>query len=506
LDTDGYKERQVLQGHEDAVSCVAFSPDGHTLVSGSYDQSVRFWDAGSGTQRNAIEDLAAPISCLAFAPDGRSVAAGAGRVEKPFFEVLDIKGEVFLCDTAEPRVRAKIAAHPSAVFSLAISGDSQLLATAGSGSSEVKLWDLTTGKQTASLAGHGPSTHCVSFSPNGTMLASGGISDCSVHLWDLATRSRMHVRQGHEASLTSIGVTPDGCTLVTAGWDGTARIFDILSGKQQGDAINAGHVHALAALTADGKTLAVRSGLERVRLFSVSDRELTATIEANGPESVYTLAVSADSRLLAIGGGRKSLKVWDIATAQSCRDIAAPEEAGIAIIGLAFSPDGRVVASISDPRHDVNLWEVASGRQIAMIGGEQEPPYPVASGSVAYRPDGRTLAITRFANRTRFGVELWDNEGNRRRAHLQTSPAQSWATVFSPDGQLLACSTGDRVQVWDPRSGDLRREILLSAKAKGSYFSSAMAFTPDGRHLITANRNGTVYVLRVTTYQGRAAK
>ena len=72
--------RTTLRGHADAVVAVAFSPDGKTLVSASYDKTVKFWDVGTGKERATLKGTE-EVRCVAFSPDGRMLASAGGSTD-----------------------------------------------------------------------------------------------------------------------------------------------------------------------------------------------------------------------------------------------------------------------------------------------------------------------------------------------------------------------------------------------------------------------------------------
>jgi PKD repeat protein len=155
----------------DPVRCLAVSPDGKFLATGSGD-GIRFWDLGSGELVRTQLSEGASIYALAFSPDGRYLAAGYG------------DGKVVLWEATKVVQIRTLFAHQGAVYSLAFSSDSQFLATGGA-DGRVRVWEVAAGKALCTLAGHSSSVRAVSFSPDRTQLVSG--SDDRVALvWDTA--------------------------------------------------------------------------------------------------------------------------------------------------------------------------------------------------------------------------------------------------------------------------------------------------------------------------------
>jgi len=122
---------QTLEGHAAEVTSIAFSPDGTQVVSGSWDRTVRSWDAATGDLLQTLKGHSDRVMSVAFSPDGTQVVSGSGDIT-------------------------------------------------------VRLWDAATGDLLQTLNGHSDNVTSVAFSPDGTQVVSGS-KDRIIRLWDAAT-------------------------------------------------------------------------------------------------------------------------------------------------------------------------------------------------------------------------------------------------------------------------------------------------------------------------------
>ena len=158
-------------GHTKRVNSVVFSPDGNTIASGSSDNTVRLWDAKTGTLKDILTGHTLGFNSVAFSPDGNTLASGSW------------DKTVRLWDAKTGALKNTITGHTGTVNSVAFSPDGNTLA-AGS-RVRIRLWDTKTGTLKNELIGHTARVSSVAFSPDGNTLASGN-DDGTVLLWDLA--------------------------------------------------------------------------------------------------------------------------------------------------------------------------------------------------------------------------------------------------------------------------------------------------------------------------------
>ena len=192
-------------------------------------------------------------------------------------------------------------------------------------------------------------------------------------------------------------------------------------------------------------------------------------------DPVGTLAFSPDGRLLASAGDDRRVRLWDPAAGRLTATLKGHTDWVRAVV---FSPDGRLLASAGDDRR-VRLWDPAAGRLTATLKGHTD-----WVRAVVFSPDGRLLASAGDD----FTVRLWDPAAGRLMATLKGHTGGVNAVVFSPDGRLLASAGDDfTVRLWDPAAG------RLTATLKGHTGGGrAVVFSPDGRLLASAGNDRRV--------------
>ena len=417
-----------LLGKAGTVSSVAFSPDGHTLASGSH--TIELWDVASGTHLRTVAPYGASKDGLGvasnyfsviFSPDGRTLASGS------------TDDTVKLWDVASGRELRTLTGHSEAVGSVTFSPDERTLAL-GSVNGTVKLWDATSGRELRTLTGHAFSIPSVTFSPDGRTLAAGS-EDHTVKLWDVASGRELRALARHSSRVHSLAFSPDGRTLAALS-NYTITLWDVASGRELQNLVVEADPNANSlAFSPDGHTLALANG-ETLHVWDVaSGRELRTQTTRNLLEAItVSVAFSADALTLASGGEDNTIKLWDVAGGRELRTLTGHTEA---VASLAFSPDGRTLASGSTD-NTIKLWDVASGLELRALAGHNNGVH-----SVAFSPDGRTLVSASNDNT----VKLWDVAGGRELASLFAFDQGDWAVV-DPEGRFDASSSGMALMHW----------------------------------------------------------
>jgi type II secretory pathway predicted ATPase ExeA len=301
---------RTLKGHSSWVTAVAFSADGRRLASGSWDQTVKFWDVATGQGLATIDSEVKGIEALAFSHDGHLLAAESST------------NTVALLDATTGRpIRTLPGGEPLGVldattwvYSIAFSPDSRWLA-AGVDNKTVRLWEATTGRPVRDLAGLRRPVICIAFSPDGRWLASGR-DDKTVGIWEAATGQEVRTLSGHTKDVYAVAFSPNGRWLASASGDKSVKLWDVSTGREVHTL--AGHWKAVTSLafSPDGRWLASGSWDKTIKIWDVETGNEVQTLSGH-THHVYTIAVDSSGRWLASGSEDGTIKLWRLRRART---------------------------------------------------------------------------------------------------------------------------------------------------------------------------------------------
>lgn len=197
------------------VSCLAFSPDGKTLVTAGDDRSIRFWDTQTSRHTQTLTGHTDYVCRVAFSPDGKTLLCyGAASLS--------------LWDAKTGSLK-HVLEHLSKIHSVAFSPDCKTITTQAMGDTSVHFWDVRTGEHIRTLTGHTDAFPSVIFSPDSKIFATQS-RDGKARLWDTQTvkhRRTVTPDGGVFFSVISMAFSPDGKILATASEDGTVLLWDV---------------------------------------------------------------------------------------------------------------------------------------------------------------------------------------------------------------------------------------------------------------------------------------
>jgi WD40 repeat protein/uncharacterized caspase-like protein len=386
---------------------------------------------------------------------------------------------------------------------LVFSPDGRLLATATFRSSTIKLWETATGRELRDLSTGGQNAMSMSpvvvFSPDSRLLAAAAGNN-SVKIWEVTTGREVQTLSGAQASFMSalgvsfIAFSADGKKLVTISdairiWDtaswGELKTLETSSLNASGFTGGEGGI----ALSPDGNQLArfAAEGLKTQIKFldlTTGGESRSVNLPHDQIDSVE-LCFTPDGRLVAAGIVEKKLKIWDVSTKQTERDLS-PTSKDYSLI--KFSRDGRLVA-LSEG-YTIKLWEVATGRELPALNVPNTGVF-TENGSVfvSFSDDGKKAATSGFGTQT----IVWDAETGKQVMRMKGRSNMAYAVSFSADGNQL--SAGGRTR-WDLRTG---RGLRLTASPSDKLFGMP---SPDGKRVaMFAPNNDAISI--VETGSGR---
>ncbi len=306
---------------------VVFMPDGKTLAGGSDDGFLHFWDAATGKELRRYLARKGGFSCFVFAADGKTfVSSGVSRMiwaadGKTLIPATEDKGinAIHLCRADTGAEIRRFEGHREAGAGLALAPDGKTLASVSSDKT-ARLWDVATGKEIRQFRSHQGWLGCIVYSPDGKMVAAAG-EDKVIHLWDIATGEEVRRFEGHQSSLQSVRFSPDGRMLASASHDRTVRLWEVGTGQERQRF--EGHRHSVFALdfSRDGRRLASgsldatalvwdvtgRINAEHEGAVRLAEKELTRLWTELGEEKNGTRAYQAMRRLLRDPAGTMRL-------------------------------------------------------------------------------------------------------------------------------------------------------------------------------------------------------
>ncbi len=369
-------------------------------------------------QRLVVDDAGtATLLALEALPD-----AAAG-IDRPYSE--EAEAALF---SARPYVRERAVYWGAGIimFSSVFSPDGQTVLT-GFADGTARIWDARSLKTITTLTGHSRPVVAAMFSPDGRRVVTAS-RDHTARIWDAKTGHLIAILSGHTAELWSAAFAPDGRRVVTASDDGTARVWDAQTGK----------------------TLVI--------------------LNDHSGKVMNTAQFSPDGRRIVTATGE--VHVWDAETGASIMVLSNDSSSA------AFSPDGQRVVTTSAVDHTARIWDVSSGKIIAILAGHTEH-----LRNATYSQDGRRIVTASYDGTAR----VWDAQTTKTIATLYGHTDPVWDARFSPDGRrVITVSLDKTTRIWAIEVGSPATIV------EGAGIVVEAEFAPGGAWVITASDPGLV--------------
>ncbi|MFO0819134.1 MAG: hypothetical protein U1A77_14405 [Pirellulales bacterium] len=492
---------RVLVGHTGAVELLAAGPNGQQIATVGADKTVRLWNLGDGAPGWTLaHDM--PVRALSWKADSQWLAT------------VDAAQRIRVWNLADGQQTAVLESGAAAVTALAWSSDGTLVSATADGN--VKFWNVTEKKETATLASGAPLTGLALVAATQTIVTAH--ADGSLKTWQWADRKPLATFAAG-APIESLAVSGDGKTALIAGRDKSLRLVTLAGGAAGPVIANLPSVARASAWSADsqkfaatfadgsirvwaatagepvdqfdlgpgapsgiafapdGKSVVVGSDDHKVRIA----RLLAVRKISLGNQPLTSVAFSNDATTVAVGSRDKSVTLWNVTSGAAIRTLAG---CGDAVTAVAISPDGTKVYATSLDKQ-LRVWNLADGQLVATH------PQPTAPLSVRVSRDGLRLAVTLADGSTRVVDAMLGRV-------WQSYPAKTPPAAFAIDTPVATAAWGaDNVTIVAAGAeGEIRRLAVQSVAAFPAHAAAitAMAWSPNGQHVVTASADKTIKV------------
>ncbi|KAJ5604561.1 WD-repeat protein [Penicillium lagena] len=486
----------TLEGHNDDVIELAFSPDNETIASCGKDKTIRLWSSATGEEKQKLcENIL--VNHIVYSPDGKTLASCSDDSTIRFWNT--VTGE----EKCEERKTLKRLSDE--VVRLAYSKDSKIL-TSLSRDGAVRLWDTEKGHMRKKVKFPCPHKfRCRNvLSPDGATLVSfpssyvpfyGDLSSdsdesCSgesafdedkqekrkIRIWSTLTGKEMKVFECADEDIThisAVAVVPDSNAFASVSSPGKICVWNSTTGNNR-RTLEDSLTYSIA-FAPDGKTLALTSAGSKIRLLDGETLRESKIIHCGG-DTYRPIVFSADGKMLAVGNRQRTILVfstipdekddkyhedynppsvtrtfvelWNPATMETIRTARDSQACA-----LAFSSNGTEVLSISWD-HAIIFWDAITGEEKRVIRESQTFTF----GCVTWSPADDTIATSSYP-----GVDLWDRVSwTLKKSALGDEFKDSHLIsdiAFSHDGETIAICFDTYATVRDVATGDKKFQI-----------------------------------------------
>jgi WD40 repeat protein len=431
---------------------LAYSPDGKTLLSAG--TTIRVWDVATGKLVREIPWPHSAVHSAAISPDGRMIAEIGTTPTGGGEDVVHLR---------EATTGKEVGQIP---------GDHS--------------WDFIHGGARKPIPRQ---LGVVAFAPDGKRLVTASNpftgrakgKSAVIRFWDIASKTEIQSFESPEGSVLSFQTSPKGDLLAWVGNYPVLTLRNVTQGKERSRFTLPNGFYVSGALSLDEKVLALVGEnfskdpyAENPPFLEVSDFASGRVLYKNKVRyTVSGLVFSPDGSTFAWAGGDHFVRICDRATGEPQ---FPPNGHTDEINYVRFAPGGKTLISGSQDG-TARVWDVASRKELRRFETRQR-----YSDTIAFSPDGKTIASP-------IGPRLWDVHSGKEWPQFAHHEIGANCVAFSPDGKSLAATGKDRaIHVWDLATGAER--LRCGEQSLGATVVSALAFSPNGEILVTTNDYG----------------
>ena len=457
---------RTMEGHTGIILSVDVSPDGTLIASAGSDNTIKLWDVPKNDPVTTLNAHDAAGTAIAVSFDGKWIASG------------DQSGvlRIWNAETGEKTQEAKL---PAAVTRLSWKRDAKAL-VAVSGNS-MHLLNPEDGKTTAIIGVHSAEITGLIFSPNNAQILTSG-ADGLVKRWPVTFTAPIVVN-GHQGAINAFAQNPNRSLIATAGQDGTARIFNRNDGKETVKLEGHGGAVTAVRFSSNGTQVATGSADKTARIFDTAGKLVKDFAGAAG--TILGVAISANAQQLFVADQTGQIRVIKVADATEERKIVF----GSTIRTVTFSNNGALIAAAG--QKTIRIWNAANGQETKKLDLDLEVSGLGFSANNSLLAIGLTDGSIRLLNPTN------GTESARLAGHGKAVTQLSFNTTQT---QLASSSEDGSARLWDvAKKIELEHFLGHTGPVTGVHFQS------DNQYVLSSGAEGTVRVSRIAAQLGFVA-
>ena len=518
-------------GHSTTITSMVFSKDGNTLLTASWDKTVKLWDVKTGILISEYKDSGWVLH-VCFSPDEKQILVTSQnprvKIWDPYKNTVNTvfsgkrfnefktssfspDGKMILSvahdslrvwNSAGSRKLYTLAGHTKEVTSAVFSTDNKYILS-GSADSTTRLWNAANGKLIFSF-NIGRPVKTVSFTPDQQSIIAIGeqgnvmigstrtgkmISEYrdgfavsadvkkillydrtgGISLWDSTKKSVVFRIPMVNDQLVSAKFSNDAKFLIITTRTGNASIWDIETGKMVTKLGASIYEFTPYTITPDGQNVVISNWWGKIDLYNNSDGKLERSFRGYS-QSIADASYSPDQKLFVTASN--TAKIWDAEKGTLIRELKPKYEG---LHSVEFSPDGTNILGAGFG--GLQVWDAVTGEQLWYVTTSVDPYSFTTVYSVCYSPDGKLIA----GGQNDSTVRIWDASTGKLLTTMRGHTESVFSVAFNPDGKQVASISFDgTLKTWDVENG----KLLLDRPAdKGS---SSVSYSHDGKQVVTA--------------------